>query len=220
MSTETLVRTDSATRRRVGFVALALALTALAALAGGLLWPEPSGGGETYSYADIQPHRALWWGLLVALAANLIINVPAQALLTVLLVRARGAAWATVGGIIMWIGTALYAVGGAGWAAAYYFATAPGVDPSVIERVNDDSAHIFGVLLPGALLVAVGTVIQAVGLWRSRAVPRWIPVLWLTLVATFVVPGNGVAGLITSVPIAAASLGTAYYAWRRLSFRS
>jgi hypothetical protein len=216
MSTETLVRTGSATRRRVGFVAAALALTALAALPGGLLWPEPSGGGETYSYADIQPQRALWWGLLVALSVNLIINVPAQALLTVLLVRARGAAWATAGGIILWIGTALYAVGGAGWAAAYYFATAPGVDPSVIERINDDPAHVFGVMIPGALLVAVGTVIQAVGLWRSGAVPRWIPLLWLTIVATFVVPGNGIAGLITAVPMTAASLGTAYYAWRRL----
>lgn len=217
MSTETLVRTGSATRHRVGFVALALAVTALAALAGGLLWPEPSGGGETYSYADIEPQRALWWGLLVALSVNLVINVPAQALLTVLLVRGGGAAWATVGAVILWIGTALYAVGGAGWAAAYYFATAPGVDPSVIDRVNDDAAHVFGVMVPGALLVAVGTIVQAVGLWRSGAVPRWIPVLWLTIVATFVVPGNGIVGLITAVPMTAASLGTAYYAWRKLS---
>ncbi|GAA0948030.1 hypothetical protein GCM10009554_45250 [Kribbella koreensis] len=213
MSTETLTRTVAP--RRVGYVAIALALTALAALPGGLLWPEPSGGGETYSYADIQPHRTLWWVLLVALATNLVINVPAQALLTVYLVKARGAAWATVGGIIMWIGTALYAVGGGLWASAYYFATAPGVDPSVIERVNDDLAHIFGVLIPGSLLVAIGTVVQAVGLLRSRAVPRWIPVLWLTIVATFVVPGNGVAGLITAVPMTAASLGTAYYAWKK-----
>lgn len=214
MSTETLTRTT--TPRRVGYVALALALTALAALPGGLLWPEPSGGGETYSYADIQPHRALWWGLLVGLAANLVINVPAQALLTVYLVRARGAAWATVGGIIMWIGTAFYAVGVGGWASAYYFATAPGVDPSVIERINDDMPHVFGALIPGSLLVAIGTVLQAVGLLRSRAVPRWIPVLWLVIVATFVVPGNGVAGLITAVPMTAASLGTAYYAWKKL----
>ncbi|WP_328328430.1 hypothetical protein OHA70_03505 [Kribbella sp. NBC_00382] len=214
MSTETLTRTTSP--RRVGYVALALALTALAAIPGGLLWPEPSGSGHTYSYADIQPHRALWWGLLVGLAANLVINVPAQALLTVLLVRARGAAWATVGGIIMWIGTALYAVGVGGWASAYYFATAPGVDPSVIERVNDDPAHIFAVMISGSLLVALGTVIQAVGLWRSAAVPRWIPVLWLTIVATFVVSGNGVAGLITALPMTAAGLGTAYYAWKKL----
>jgi hypothetical protein len=216
MSTETLVRTAGPiTRRRVGYVSIALAFTALAALPGGLLWPKPSGSGETYSYADIQPHRALWWGLLVALGANLVINVPAQALLTVHLVRARGAAWATVGGIIMWIGTAFYAVGVGGWAAAYYFTTAPGVDPSVIERVNNDMGHVLGALIPGSMLVAIGTVLQAVGLLRSRAVPRWIPVLWLVIVATFIVPGNGAAGLITAVPMSAAALGTAYYAWRK-----
>ncbi|MDX6280594.1 MAG: hypothetical protein QOH03_1665 [Kribbellaceae bacterium] len=213
MSTETLVRTTRS--RRVGYVALALALTAVAAVPAGVLWPEPSGSGETYSYADIQPHRALWWGLLIGLAANLVINVPAQALLTVYLVRARGAAWATVGGIIMWIGTAFYAVGVGGWAAAYYFATAQGVDPSVIERINDDMAHVLGVLIPGSMLVALGTVLQSVGLLRSHAVPRWIPVLWLVIVATFIIPGNGVAGLITAVPMTAAALGTAYYAWKK-----
>ncbi|MEV0797884.1 hypothetical protein AB0I34_09350 [Kribbella sp. NPDC050281] len=206
---------DLVRRRRVGIVAFLLAITAVAAVPGGLLWPEPAAGGETYAYGDIQPVRDLWWGLLVVLSGALVINVPAQALLTTLLVRRRGAAWATTGAVVMWIGTALYAVGGAGWAAAYYFATAPGVDASVIERINDDSAHLFGVMIPGALLVAVGTVIQAVGLWRSHAVPRWIPVLWLTIIATFVVPGNGIAGLLTALPMTAASLGTAYYAWRQ-----
>jgi hypothetical protein len=219
MATQTVsspIKADPVLRRRVGIVALLLALTAVAAVPGGLLWPEPAGGGETYAYSDIQPVRDLWWGLLVALSACLVINVPAQALLTTFLVRGRGSAWATVGAVVMWIGTALYAVGGAGWAAAYYFATAPGVDPGVIERINDDSAHVFGVLLPGALLVAVGTVIQVVGLWRSRAVPRWIPLLWLAIVVSFVVPGNGALGLITALPMTAASLGTAYYAWRRV----
>lgn len=206
---------DPVLRRRIGIVALLLAITAVAAVPGGLLWPEPAAGGETYAYSDIQPARDLWWGLLVVLSGALVINVPAQALLTTFLVRSRGAAWATTGAVVMWIGTALYAVGVAGWAAAYYFATAPGVDASVIERINDDSAHLFGVMIPGALLVAVGTVIQAVGLWRSHAVPRWIPVLWLTIIATFVVPGNGIPGLLTALPMTAASLGTAYYAWRR-----
>ncbi|MEU4604100.1 hypothetical protein AB0F43_14060 [Kribbella sp. NPDC023972] len=219
MATQTAsgpVTADPVLRRRVGIVALLLALTAIAAVPGGLLWPEPAAGGETYAYTDIQPVRDLWWGLLVVLSAALVINVPAQALLTTFIVRDRGSGWATAGAVVLWIGTALYAAGAAGWAAAYYFATAPGVDASVIERINDDTAHLFGVMLPGALLVAVGTVIQAVGLWRSRAVPRWIPLLWLTIVATFVVPGNGVAGLITALPMTAASLGTAYYAWRKV----
>jgi hypothetical protein len=207
--------TDPVTRQRVGLVAVLFSVTSLIAVGGGLLWPEPAAGGDIYAYADIQPHRDLWWGLLLALSSMLVLNVPAQALLTTFLVRRRGALWATVGGVMMWIGTALYAVGGAGWAAAYYFATAPGVDAGVIEKANDDWAHLFVPLMAGALLVALGTVVQVVGLWRSRAVPRWIPLLWLTIVATFIVPGNGLAGLITAVPMAAAALGTSYYAWRR-----
>ena len=221
MSTSTLrteLGSDPVTRRRVGIVSLALTVTSLTAVPGGLLWPEPSGGGETYTYADIQPLRDRWWGLLVFLSAALVLNVPAQAFLTSLLVRRRGAAWATTGGVLMWIGTALYAVGGAGWAAAYYFATAPGVDPgagaSVIDRMAEDSLHLFAPMIGGALLVAIGTIVQTVGLWRSHAVPRWIPLGAATIALTFMVPGNGVVGLVTALPMTAAAIGIAYYAWR------
>jgi hypothetical protein len=196
-----------------------MVLTAVVAMPGGVLWPEPSGGGEIYTYGDVQPLRDRWWGLLVVLSANLVLNVLAQALLTVFLVRRRGAAWATIGGLIMWIGTALYSVGVAGWAAAYYFATAPGVDvaagTSVMNQAADDTAHLLGGVIAGSLLVAIGTVVQTVGLLRSRAVPRWIPVLWMTIVLTFVIPGSGWVGLLTAVPMTAAAIGTAYYAWRR-----
>ena len=34
-------------------------------------------------------------------------------------------------------------------------------------------------------------------------------------VITFFVPGNGIAGLVTSIPMAAGALGLAYYAVRR-----
>ncbi len=222
MSTETVrpnvvPTADPVTRRRIGLVSLVLGVTTVVALPGGLLWPEPAAGGETYTYADIQPLRDRWWWLLVLLSANLVLNVPAQALLTTFLVRRRGAAWATVGGLVMWIGTALYAVGAAGWAATYYFAT--GVDAAtgtpVMESVADDTFHLFGAMIPGALMVAIGTAIQAVGLFRSHAVPRWIPLLLLVVLVTFVIPGNGWVGLITAVPMAAAAIGLAYYAWRR-----
>jgi hypothetical protein len=221
MSTSTIrnqLGDDPITRRRVGIVSLALTVTSLTAVPGGLLWPEPAGGGETYTYADIQPLRDRWWGLLVFLGAGLVLNVPAQALATALLVRRRGAAWATTGGVLMWVGTALYAVGVGGWAAASYFATAPGVDAaagaSVMDRMAEDSAHLFGPAITGALLVAIGTLVQTVGLWRSHAVPRWIPLGAATIAFTFLVPGNGVIGLVTALPMTAAALGIAYYAWR------
>ena len=49
-------------------------------------------------------------------------------------------------------------------------------------------------MIAGALLVAIGTVVQAVGLWRSHAVPRWIPLLWLTIVLTSSSPATAWSG--------------------------
>jgi len=65
------------------------------------------------------------------------------------------------------------------------------------------------------VLVALGTAAQAVGLWRSRALPRWIPLASLVIVASFVLPVNGLAGALVQVPIAAAAVGMGWYAWRR-----
>ena len=208
---------DPLTRRRIGLVGIVLTISNLVAMPGGLLWPNPAGGGETYAYTDIQPLRDRWWGLLVFLSVNLVLGVPAQAFLTAYLVRRRGAAWATVGGTAMWIGTGIYAVGVGGLAAAYYFAT--GVDAAtgsaVMDNANDDLLHLFGPVLAGSLVVAIGTVIQAIGLWRSQAVPRWVPALVLFIVISFVVPGNGWIGLTVQIPMAAGGIAIAYYAWRR-----
>ena len=211
--------TDSTTSRRVALLAIVIAVTSVAAVFGGLLWPEPAGGGETYTYADIEPIRDLWWGLLMGLCVLALLNVPTQALAALLLVRRRGATWATLGAALMWLGVAMQGAGVAAWAGAYFFPTDSAVDPAagtaVIEAANQDSVHLFAVMIPGALLVVVGTVLVAVGLLRSHAVPKWVPILSLATLLTFVIPGNGLAGLITSVPMAAASIGLGYYAWRR-----
>ena len=226
MSTTTVrpnvVPADPVTRRRIGAIGLVLIVSNLVATPGGVLWPEPSGGGETYSYADIQPLRDRWWGLLVVLSISGLLGVAAQAFLTGYLVRGRGAAWATTGGFLMWIGIAFQAVGVGGLAATYYVAT--GVDATtggvVIDNANDDLLHLFGPMLAGALMVAVGTVIQVVGLWRSHAVPRWVPLLVLFIVISFVVPGNGWIGLAVQLPMAAGAIAVAYYAWRRAAVGS
>ncbi|MCR3750523.1 hypothetical protein [Lentzea californiensis] len=208
----------SSTRGRVAVLAVVLGVTSVAAVAGGLLWPEPSGGGETYSYADIVAGRDLWWGLLTGLAAMLVLNIPLQALATMFLVRRRGSDWATWGAALMWIGTGLQGAGGAGWAAAYFFPTDPAVGAAageaVIQAANNDTAHLFAMMIPGAVLVLLGTVLQCVGLFRSHAVPKWVPICLLFVAVTFVVPGNGLAGLLTSIPMAAGAIGLGYHAWR------
>lgn len=209
------------TRARVKLLAIALGTTAVAAAVGGVFWPEPEGGGETYSYADIAPDRDLWWGLLGTLAVVGLITVTLQAVTVMMLVRARGSVWATVGGALMWVGIALQAVGVAGWASAYFYPTDPSVERSVgsavIEAANNDEAHLFAFLIPGALLVVLGTVLQCVGLFRAHAVPVWVPIALLFTILTFIIPGSGVLGLATSLPMAAGAIGLAYYAWRNLA---
>ncbi len=208
---------------RMTLLATVLGLTAVVAVAGGVFWPEAEGGGETYAYADIAPDRELWWGLLGGLSVAGVIGVPLQAIATMHLVRGRGSVWATVGGCLMWVGVALQATGVAGWASAYYYPTDPSLDrnvgSAVIEAANNDQVHLFAFLVPGALLVVLGTVLQCVGLFRAQVVPAWVPVGLLFAVLTFVVPGDGALGLITSIPMALGAIGLAYFAWRSVVHR-
>ncbi|WP_439658821.1 hypothetical protein ACSHWB_41615 [Lentzea sp. HUAS TT2] len=220
MSVDITAAPDTAatsTRGRVAVLAVVLGVTSVAAVAGGLLWPEPAAGGETYSYADIVADRDLWWALLTGLSAMQVLNIPLQALATMFLVRRRGSAWATWGAALMWIGGGLQGAGVAGWAAAYFYPTDPGVGAAAGEAVvqaANNSATLFAFMVPGAVLVLLGTVLQCVGLVRSHAVPKWVPVLQLFIVITFVVPGNGLAGLLTSIPMAVGAIGLGYHAWR------
>ena len=212
---------DRSTTIRITILAVVLGATAVAAAVGGVFWPEAEGGGETYSYADIAPDRGLWWGLLGGLSVMGVINVTLQAVATMFLVRGRGSVWATVGGSLMWLGIALQATGVAGWASAYFYPTDPSLERdvgnAVIEAANSDQGHLFAFLIAGALLVVLGTVLQCVGLFRAHVVPVWVPIALLFTVITFIVPGNGALGLITSIPMAAGAIGLGYYAWRSVT---
>jgi hypothetical protein len=209
---------DVSTVRRIRILAVVLGVTALATVPGGLLWPEPSTGNETYAYADIEPIRQMWWWVLLGLATIAPINVVAQAIATMVLVRQRGSAWATWGAALMWLGITMQGAGVAFLAGAYFFPTSRDVDRSagtaVFDGIAEDQAHLFAVLIAGALTAVVGAVLQAVGLIRARVVPIWVPIATLFAVLTFIVPGNGWAGLITSIPMTAGAVGLAFYAWR------
>ena len=212
---------DRSTAGRVRLLAVVLGITAVAATVGGVFWPEAEGGGDTYSYADIASDRDLWWGLLAFLAVNGIVNVVLLALATLVLVRDRGHVWATVGAAFMMVGIAVQAVGVAGWQSAYYYATDPAVDEAmgaaVVEAANDDQGHLFALLIAGAVLVIVGTVLQVVALIRARAVPVWVWVGLLFSIITLFVPAEGALGLVTGLPMAAGAIGLGYFAVRRVS---
>ena len=202
----------------MALLAIVLAVTALLSVPAGLFWPEPAGGGQTYAFTDILGQRNLWWGLLTSLSIIAMISVSLQALATMLLVRRRGSTWATIGGALMCLGITVQGVAVAGWAAAYFFPTDPslhGRGRAVFEVVNNDITHVFVLMIPGALLALLGQVLQAVGLFRAKVVPLWVPWLSLAIVPTFMIPGNGLTGLVTEVPMAAAAAALGYYTWRR-----
>jgi hypothetical protein len=212
---------DSATSRRIALLAIVLAITQVAAVVGGMLWPEPSGGGETYAYADIADQRELWWGLLTGLAIVGILGTILQALASMYLVRHRGSAWATVGAALLIVGITAQGVGVAGWATAYFFPTDPSLDPTAghqaFDVVNDNIGYVFAVMIAGAVLAILGQIFQAVGLLRAKVVPVWVPVGLLTAILTFLIPGNGVVGLITALPMAVAAVTLGWYAYRQAS---
>ena len=208
---------DPVRRQRLGIAAVTIAVAGLVALVGGVLWPEPA-SGDWYTYADIAPIRDRWWTVLTVLAVSAAVAVPLQALAAMALVRQRGSGWATWGGAAMFLGTGLQVTGVAGWAALYYFATDPSGDPAAVASLLDtvgDDLRLIAVAAGGALIVALGTAAQAVGLWRSGALPRWIPIVSLAIVPTFFLPNAGALGLITGIPITVAAVAIGYYAWRR-----
>lgn len=175
--------------------------------------------GFTYSTVAAAP-QALWRFLLAA-GVNLVVGVTALAAAGMSLARQRGAVWATVGGAIMWLGAGLYAVGLGNWAGMFVAATHPTAldersSEALVETLNADALLMWMAPGGGAAAVAIGTVLLAVGLWRARTIPRWVPlVAAVSIVASFLVPTSGLVGLLVEGPSAIASVAIGAYAWQR-----
>jgi Domain of unknown function (DUF4386) len=183
---------------------------------------KPIGKGDGLpDYASIASDRGYLWTFFVVAAVQMIVGACAAALAAWLLAPGRGARWATVGGSLVWLGAAIYGVGVGGWAAVYFYGSDPvALDPAtagrLIDHVNDDTARMLAVPVGGALLVALGSLLIAVALWRAATVPRWVPALGaLSAVATIVLPPDTVAGLVGEAVSSVTTIAIGYYAWRR-----
>jgi hypothetical protein len=213
--------TDAATRSRITAICVVLALTGVASIAIGLLWPGSSDSGTVLTVGEVQSYRDRWWVLIMCGAVLTSLNVPAQAIAVLSLVRAKGAKAATWGAGLMWVGAVMEAVGVAGFAAAYFYPSDPSVShaagSAVFGSIAHDHAHLLAIQLPGHLLSTIGIVVQAVALLRAKVVPRWLPILSLWILVSYITPGAHLVGLLTQVPLAATCVALAYYAWRRVS---
>jgi hypothetical protein len=198
-------------------------VTSLSAVALSVVsYAKPIGNGDGLpDYAAIAGARGYLWSFFLVAGVQLVVGACAAAVAAWLLVPARGARWANVGGSLVWLGAAMYGVGIGGWATVYYFATDPAaLDPAtaarLIDHVNDDTARMLAVPIGGALLVALGSIVLAVALWRARTVPRWVPILGvLTAVTGIVIPPDTVAGVIAEAASSATTVAIGWYAWRR-----
>lgn len=220
-------RPEATTTSRAGRVAegrrallfAAVLLTSIGGLAVGLAFPEVDADGFI-PYATVAEYRGFLWGFLALAGVNLVVAVWAGALAALLLTPQRGSRWATMGAALMGVGAAAYGVGLGGWSTALFVATDPVVldtatATALVEGFQGDATRMWLAAGAGAGLVALGTVLVSVGLWRARSVPRWVPVvLGVSSVATFVLPTSGVAGLITEGPVAVSSIAVGWYAWR------
>jgi hypothetical protein len=198
-------------------------VTSLSAVALAVVsYAKPIGNGDGLpDYAAIAGARGYLWGFFLVAGVQVVVGACAAALAAWLLVPARGGRWANVGGSLVWLGAAIYAVGIGGWATIYYFGTDPAaLDQTtatrLIDHVNDDTARMLAVPIGGALLLALGSIALAVALWRARTVPRWIPIGGLlTAVTGIVVPPDTIAGIIAEAASSATTVAVGWYAWRR-----
>jgi hypothetical protein len=121
----------------------------------------------------------------------------------------------------MWIGAAFYAAGLDNWAGMFTAATDPttldvATSTALVAQLNTDTVRMWAASGGGAALVALGTVLLAIGLLRARTVPRWIPIVaGVSILATFLVPIDGVTGLLVEGPVAISGIAVGWYAWQR-----
>jgi hypothetical protein len=186
------------------------------------IWHPASGAGDRLGYDVIAPIRTSWWawhllgGLGAAAAAS------AVGLAVCLLVPARGATWATLGALLTALGGLAFFGGAAAEGVLGAYATDPEALPAesgttLLTFVDDNFEPIGVVLIPGLVLLAVGPLLLAVALWRSRSVPRWLPVAFaLTNVAGFPLSTGVLAGVVNSA-FASTLVAIAWSLWHHTS---
>lgn len=206
---------------QIGLLFASIVATAIAGLFVSLLFPM-AGDGGLFSYPAIERDPTFFWAFFTLTGVNLVLAVVPAALAAVFLVPARGWRWVTAGFPVALVGGALYAVGVGGWAMVTFFAAGSGAldratAAAFVASVNGDPLHSLAPAATGALVVAIGVLLLSVGLWRSHNVPRWVIVLGIIgSIITFVLPTDGIAGVLVETPQALTSVLIGWYAWRHV----
>jgi hypothetical protein len=184
------VRVEAA-RGRALIVATTLVLAAAAVALVLLFRPWPV--RNSFLYQDLAPVRdAIWTAILVDAVAFAAIGL-SFSLGVCLLAPGRGARLANLGAVVTTVGGLLFAMGAFAFAAFIWYVTDPTALPiqdgtRFLEFAVANPEHLMLVQMLGFLLYTLGSVILAAAMFRSGAVPRWLPIAIVgTTVAQFAV---------------------------------
>lgn len=162
-------------------VALAMVLAPVLLIFNELLTPvnhESDSAAEQLASVVREPGR---YGLLMlGMLAGMVLLIPAT-LTLMRLVRGRGAWWGLIGGYAVMLGLIMFCVSiGAMALTLTVFADLPADQTVAMEpgvaAINDGKGVLWVPLFGLFFGLTLGSVVLAVGLWRSMAVPRWAAV--------------------------------------------
>jgi hypothetical protein len=175
-------------------------------------------------HGDVSPswlagHPAAWAATFYG-GAFAVLGLAALLVTVCVLVRDRGRTWATVSLVIGSIGAAFWAV----TVAATMSVAAMGTQKIVnADQANALTAYLHeqdlsqpAVAFSGFLLLLVTQITITVALIRSRAVPLWVPVVFIAgglLDTAFA--GRGALTAALSLPQFVATVAIGWYAWQR-----
>jgi hypothetical protein len=175
---------------RSGTVAVFLIVSAV--VAAGAILGRPIAAVDFDKLGVVAAHRNEVW--LFSLVSGFAIGATyvLAGIATCLLVTARGARLATAGAVLTGLGGLSFAAGFFTLGAASWFASAdlPG-RAAHFEYLQDNTMRAFGPQMAGFLLSVVGMLLLAWSLWRSHAVPRWLPIAIPVAIVLMIGSGTG-----------------------------
>ena len=137
---------------------------------------------------------------------------------TCLLVTDRGARIATAGAVLTGFGGLSFCAGFFALGAASWFASAdlPG-QAAHFAYLQDNAMRAFGPQMAGFTLSVLGMFLLAWSLWRSQAVPRWLPIAIPVAIVLMIGSGTGRVYDVLHAVFMATMVAIGWSLWRRRS---
>jgi hypothetical protein len=187
----------------------------------GAVWNTLAGhGGDTELTARwLADHQHAWIAATYGTALNAL-GLIALLLAVCVLVRRRGSAWATAALVTGALGTALYAVASAVpmqmLGLGKQTVITPAQTTALIDYVGEHDAIQGGVAFPGFLLLLIAQIFITVALFRSRALPVWVPALFIAgAVIQVALAGGGPLTAVATIPQTVAMVAIGWFAYRK-----